>query len=30
MLHINMSPQITKCVDTHLFSVRMHTYEHVS
>jgi len=30
MLHINMSSQVTKCVDTRLVSVRMHTYEHVS
>jgi len=25
-----VSSQVTKCVDTHLFSVRMYTYEHVS
>jgi len=30
MLHINMSSQVTKCVDTRLCSVPMHTYEHVS
>jgi len=30
MLHINMSSQVTKCIDTLLFSVRMHTYEHIS